>query len=148
MSRADSFYGFTRYALSETHKAEQKIGTCAILNVSRGDTEITFDSANPADVEKARAVVESMLSRGYRIFVRGVGKGNSPRLYPVKKFNPERNTYVVGNLAPEDKLEGEDENKTTPDPKPKKTCRSRGQETREIPASKARATAVAPTAGG
>mgnify|MGYP002142381953 CR=1 FL=1 len=45
------------------------VGTVAILNVSAGDTKLTFDPKMPAEVARAAKVVKDMLRRGFALLV-------------------------------------------------------------------------------
>jgi hypothetical protein len=104
----------------------------SVLNCTMGDMKFSFDSDDPQEVERARRCVRDMLKRGYILFVETT-KG----LRKVTGFNAKNDTYIIadGPQATE-----------TPDAKsetPKaKTCRS------TVPARGAKATAIAPTAGG
>lgn len=45
------------------------IGELAILNVAAGDTKLSFDPANKAEVQRASAIVEDMLKRGFALLI-------------------------------------------------------------------------------
>lgn len=97
-------------------------GDLSVLNVGAGDLRFSFDSQDPAEVERAQRVIEDMLKRGYNVFVEW-GSG----LRRVKKFMASRNTYVI-------------EEPNADQPQKKREV--------EVPAKQTRAYGVAPTAGG
>jgi len=99
-------------------------GALCILNITQGDMKISFDKDKPEEVEHARKVIDDMLKRGYTILVQW---GSGWRR--AKTFIPSRDTYVIETS--EKKEDGTTEVKKE-----------------EVPARKARAMAVAPTAGG
>ena len=105
-----------------TEKERAPIGQLDVLNVGKGHMKFNFNKDDEEEVKQARQVIEDMLSRGYRILVEGTtnDKNGNPRLYPVKKFNPDRDTYLIQTA------EGEE----------------------EVEAKNTRATGVAPAAGG
>lgn len=94
------------------------VGVIDVLSVGRGHMRVEIPEDDPAQLEKARLMIEDMLKRGYSIFIE-TSDGKTRR---VKKFNPKRMTYLID--APDDigKV--------------------------EAPVSKSRATAVGRTAGG
>lgn len=104
-------------------------GMLEVLSIGKGDLKLMLDGSSPDDVEKAKALIEEMLRKGYSIFVE-TDKGP----VRVKKFNPKRMTYIVGD-EPE-------EGAAAPVPSPKK------RKERQVPVSGSRATAVGRTAGG
>lgn len=111
-------------------------GSLSVLNVGHGDLKLSFNSQDPAEVERARKAVNDMLNRGYAIFVELAGG----KLRRVKKFDSRRDVYIVADVPAEAAAAG-----------PAQTGngrRSSKQRTASIPAKKAKATAVAPTAGG
>lgn len=105
-------------------------GDVAILNCTDGDTRISFDSADEGEVERARAVVEDMLRRGYCISV--VVEGKMERAIG---FDAAKGEYIVSAPAPAEPHEhGAGE-------RPKR-------EKRRVPAKGTKAYAVGQTAGG
>lgn len=112
-------------------------GFLSILNVGAGDLRISFNPKFPAEVERAREMVTDMLRRGYAIVVAEEDGTHSP----VNAFDPATCEYIVADSAPA-RVEPEGD---APLPEPKKRGRPR---TRRIPARRARATAIAPSAGG
>lgn len=113
--------------------------TLSVLNCMAGDMKFSFDSNDPQEVERARRVVQDMLARGYIIFVE-TPKG----LRKVTGFNPKNDTYIIadGPMAKEIPTDG-DPLETPVETRPKKT-----QGRKEVSAKTAKATAIAPTAGG
>lgn len=72
-----------------------KPGEVAILNCTTGDTKISFDPAAPAEVARARSIVQDMLRRGYCLAVMVEG-----RMERVVEFDPKTCEYVVQSTAP------------------------------------------------
>lgn len=98
-------------------------GTLDILNCGAGHLKLSFDKDKPEEVEKAKTAVQDMLKRGYTIFIE-VPDGrckDGKGLRPVKEFDPATNEYIVE--AP-------------------------GSSSERVPAEKAKASGVAPIAGG
>lgn len=129
-------------------------GVLEVLSIGKGDLKLTLGN-DPDDVEKAQAVIEEMLRKGYAIFVE-TDDGPSR----VQRFNPKRMTYIIAELAPGNTLP------SGPAPPaalttgtavkadeviaPKRRGRPPGKRTREreVPVAGSRATAVGRTAGG
>jgi len=72
-----------------------KPGEVAILNCTTGDTKISFDPAAPAEVARARSIVQDMLRRGYCLAVMVEG-----RMERVVEFDPKTCEYIVQSTAP------------------------------------------------
>lgn len=85
-----------------------------VLNTGYGDFEMSFDPNKPDDMQKAKETITDMLKRGYAIFVR-----QGKETYRVRKFDPDRNVYIIGCTPAE-----------------------------EVPIAETRATAVGRSAGG
>ncbi len=102
-------------------------GTLAVLNCGAGHLEFRFDKGDPLEVEKARRVIQDMLTRGYSIFVQ-----QPDGLAKIEGFDPATDCYVISD-AP-----------APPGGKPKK---GKGGK-RRVPMREAHATGVGPTAGG
>ena len=113
---------------------ECTFGSLSVLNVGKGDVEITFDKDDPLEIERAKRIIQDMLRRGYSLFIEVDGK-----LKPVKKFDPAREVYKIadGALYVGDQMEAAGTGK-----------RGRPKKTVDVPMRKTRATGVAPTAGG
>ncbi len=97
---------------------DQPEGTIAVLNVAEGDLKVSFDPANADEAKKAKTMVVEMIKNGYAVMVKD---GNE--YVRVKKFDPDKGVYVIGD----------------------KDKKKKG---REIPATKAKAVGIAPRAGG
>jgi hypothetical protein len=114
-------------------------GTLSVLNVGAGDLKFSFDPAKPGEVEKAKRTVEDMLRRGYTLLVEVVGV-----LHKAKGFDPARCEYVIVDEPDEPAAVG---TAIDADAAVIPAAKKRGRP-RSIPASAAKATAIAPTAGG
>lgn len=79
-------------------------GELAILNCTDGDTRISFNSNDPDEVERARAVVEDMLRRGYCISV-VVGD----KMERAVDFDPSKDEYIVEKSTPKQHAKPESE---------------------------------------
>ena len=127
-------------------------GGLGILNVGAGDTKLTFDPNNPAECERAAAVVMDMLKRGYAIMVQ-VGEREGKPLYTrAESFDPATCEYIVMGLPEPAPLQLADAELTHADPAPPQSqakiehTRRRGR--RRILAGSTHGVAVAPISGG
>jgi len=121
------------------------VGTVAILNVSAGDTKLTFDPKMPAEVARAAKVVKDMLRRGFALLVE-VGHDDKGPLYRrVHDFDEATTEYIIAG-TPDDQEEAHEQEQASP-PRPRRT-RKAATKPRRIPAQKANVVAVARTAGG
>lgn len=100
-----------------------------VLNAAEGHLTIQVGK-DPKEHAQAKKVIEDMLKRGYAVFIE-VG-GTTQR---VKEFHPDDEEYIIMDV-PEDK----------PAPSPKKA--KKAAKKRRVSMRKARATGIAPTAGG
>lgn len=116
-------------------------GVVAILNCSTGDTRISFNSNDPAEVERAKAVVEDMLKRGYCLAV-VVGD----KMERAVGFDPAKSEYIVeSSVAPLPSLPPEG----LPEPDGAKSKRGRrGSHLTRRSAKEHGVVAVGQTAGG
>lgn len=132
-------------------------GTVAILNVSAGDTKLTFDKSNPAEAIRAARIVKDMLRRGYALLIEvGQGEDGKPLYQRAKDFDENTNEYIIADFDPitakdADDEEGQEEDETDQSasaeaPRPASNRKAAG--TRRIPAGKTKAVAVARTSGG
>lgn len=122
------------------------VGEIAILNVSAGDTKLTFDPKDKAETRRASAVVADLIRRGFAIMVE-VGRNERGPLYQrVKKFDPKTAEYIIIG-APEETPTSEQEPSGTPRRKAGGS-QGRARQERRLPAASHKAVAVAPTAGG
>jgi hypothetical protein len=79
-----------RVEASKESESSDMNGIIEILNVGTGDTKISFDKNNPADIERAKRIIPDMLKRGYALFCEVSGQ-----LERVESFDPEREVYIV-----------------------------------------------------
>ncbi len=122
-------------------------GTLGILSVGAGDTTLSFDKRNPAEVERACRIVTDMLRKGYAILVR-VGEQNGEPIYRrAKAFDPETCEYIIDGVPDVQKQPvetvGQEQIET-----PKRRGRPPKAGRQRIPASGTHAVAVGRTAGG
>lgn len=117
-------------------------GEVGILNVGAGDTKLSFDPSNPAEVARAAQVVQDMLRRGFALLVQ-VGENEKGPLYQrALDFDPKTAEYIIaGN--PETMEEMSVKEPASPAPRSRKAAPRQ-----RIPAAKTTAVAVARTAGG
>lgn len=117
-----------------TDVAEFDIGTpgmLEVLSVGKGDLRITVGSTEE-DRTKAKDLIQEMLRKGYAVFVDIEGE-----LRRVKRFNPKKFAYVIGELV----------DPPTAEPTLRGPTNRRTRD-REVPVGGSRATAVGRTAGG
>ena len=115
-----------------------KSGEVSILSVGKGDLKFTFDTDDPAELEKAEQIVGNMIDRGYVLMVR-FKNGKTRR---VKRFSKSKREYIVADLPKA--MQG-------PIEKAKRSIGSViGIKPKEasVPAKNVELTAIAPTAGG
>lgn len=108
-------------------------GVLDVLSVGKGDLRLTVGGDDPAEITKAKRIIEGMLAAGYGIFVE-TDKG----LTRVRRYNPKRSTYVISGEPDE----------TVPVKSPAKRGRPRKTTEREVPVAGSKAVAVGRTAGG
>lgn len=144
------------------------MGQIGILNVGAGDTKLSFDKNNPAELIRSARIVTDMLRRGYALLVE-VPDGKGGMAYQrVREFREESCEYIIADLDPiitqegrtrEPDLNPADEPPTTaPDGAPVGETRlatphiaggrKRGPKSRAIHASEATGVAVSRSAGG
>lgn len=121
-----------------------KPGTVGILNVGAGDTKISFDPKNPIERVRAARIVTDMLRRGYALMV-AVERRGKTTYQRVLKFREDKCEYVIADLDPE-AAQPPEEPRVEPVPQAAPVRKGRGA--RSVPAEKAHAVAVAPSAGG
>lgn len=105
-------------------------GMLEVLSVGKGDVKLTVGGDDPAEIAKAKRIIEEMLAKGYGIFIE-----TDEGLTRVKRFNPKRMTYVISELADEPAGAA-----------PAK--RGRRVKDKEVAVAGSRATAIGRTAGG
>ena len=135
-------------------------GEITILTVGDGDTKLTFDPDKPAEVQRAKRVVDDMLRRGFAILIEVGTKDGEPLYQRAKGFDAETAEYIIVGEPPHEETEAPEAGK--PEPEPKAATRRRGRppgsankrpakrqpRERRVPAASASAVAVARTAGG
>lgn len=140
------------------------MGEMGILNVGAGDTKLSFDKNNPAEVIRSARIVRDMIRRGYALIIQvpPKKKGGAITYQRVDDFREETCEYIIADLDPEvaaaaDAEEGRVEkgNQTTAsaatpfaaagEQAPK---RGRWRPRRAIPAASTSGVAVARSAGG
>ena len=106
-------------------------GVLEVLSIGKGDLRLSVGDSDE-DRERARALIEEMLRKGYSIFVE---TDDGPER--VVAFNPRRMTYLIVDApaAAASRV------------RPRKATRKKSGR-RSVPVSGSRATAVGRTAGG
>jgi len=132
MGRASTAKRHRRPAPKAAHIEVVCPGMLEVLSVGKGDIKLSVGGSDPAEVEKARKIIEEMLRKGYGIFVEG-----DNGLTRVKRFNPKRMTYIITEVVDETPEEA-----ASPPVKPRRTRE------REVPVAGSRAKAIGRTAGG
>jgi len=122
------------------------VGELSVLNCTEGDIRVCLDNKNPVDIARAERIITDMLKRGYMLFIQ---EGKSAKLKRVQKYDPKTKEYIVAE-GPLYSGEGniDEEKKEEAGAQPKATRKGKKGPTRRVPISKARATGIAPTAGG
>jgi hypothetical protein len=143
------------------------IGEVGILNVGAGDTKLVFDPSNPEDMTRAARIVKDMLRRGYALLVAvGSTEKGEPTYRRAHDFDETTCEYIIVGVAPEDDQDAastemgsasREASREASDASasarledvPGVPAAKRVRKTKQrIPASRAKATAVARTAGG
>ena len=139
-------------------------GGIGILNVGAGDTKLTFDKNNPAELIRSARTVTDMLRRGYALLIEVPGKkGAKPTYQRVHAFREDTASYIIADLDPvqaaeadkvESNAQGQSGEETTAGAAAEPTAESPtprlkpGRKTRTVPASATTGIAVARSAGG
>lgn len=74
-------------------------GEIAILNVSAGDTKLSFDPKNKAEARRAATVVADML--GFCILVEAGRDEKGPLYRRVQRFDPKTAEYIIAGDPPD-----------------------------------------------
>lgn len=147
-------------------------GQVSILNVGSGDTKLSFDNKNPAETIRASRIVRDMLRRGYALLVETVQPDGTKVYQRALDFDETANEYIVADFdasyvrsevpamplppegwkpaAPEmhheevSEAQADGDAAAAPTPSPRRSSRP----TKRIPANRAKAVAVARSAGG
>lgn len=132
-----------------------------ILSVGAGETMLTFDKNNAAELIRAARIVTDMLRHGYALVVEVAGADGAKSFQRVKEFDPETSEYIIADLDSvqaakvdaEDAQSQEDEAAEAggagpPAASPRKTKGKRNTDTRRIAAAGTRGVAIARSSGG
>lgn len=133
-------------------------GEVGILNVGAGDTKLSFDRSNPAEMIRAARIVKDMIRRGYALLVQTPGS-NPPVYQRAYDFDENTCEYIIADLDPvqaqaadaaeeesrEEATQTEEHEQARPVARAKKAGKAK---TRRVHAADTRSTAVARTAGG
>lgn len=130
-----------------------------ILNVGAGDTKLTFDKTNPAEMIRAAKIVKDMLRRGYALLVE-VERDGEKAFERVLEFKEGTCEYIIADFDTETAAEadatenqdaqgeGEATQPSISAPRPRGRPQGRKTARRAIPAYGATGVAVARSAGG
>lgn len=121
------------------------VGTVAILNVSAGDTKLTFDPKMPAEVARAAKIVKDMLRRGFALLVEVGSDDKGPLYRRVHDFDEATTEYIIAG-TPDDQEDSHEQKQASP-PRTRRKGKAAAKP-RRIAAQKANVVAVARTAGG
>jgi hypothetical protein len=75
------------------------MGDLSILNVGAGDTKITFDSKNPAEVIRTSRIIKDMLRRGYALLVE-VERDGVKAYERALDFDEKTSEYIIADFDP------------------------------------------------
>lgn len=126
---------------------QPKPGDLQILSVGEGDTTYSFNAESAAERAKAKKIVEDILKKGYAIFVTVGDLKGEPMYVRAKSFDPVTGEYLIFGLSDEE-LEEMKEGKPRVAKKKVGRPRKKKASAKRVPATKARAVAVARSAGG
>jgi hypothetical protein len=137
------------------------MGTMGILNVGAGDTKLTFDKNNPAELIRSGRIVTDMLQRGYALLIEVPGKKGQPPTYQrVYSFREDTSEYIIADLDPLQAAKADEAGHAqsqpgeetaaiaATEPEPTKPRAKPGRKTRAISATGTTGVAVARSAGG
>lgn len=126
------------------------IGELSILNVSAGDTKLSFDPSKPDEVKRSCEIVTDMIRRGFVLLIEVGSDEKGPIYRRAHDFNPETAEYIVAGTAADTtttEIETNEQEQASP-PKRGRPAKKGRRTSQRIPASKSKAIAVAKTAGG
>lgn len=104
-------------------------GQIDILNTGHGHLELRFNPEDPLEINKATIAINDMIKRGFILFIHG----EDQKLIRAERFDATKSVYIISDVPGSELLEGVSE--------PVKGKR-------EVPAAKARVTAIGRSAGG
>lgn len=152
-----------RGAMSQSTVYAGAPGEVGLLNVGTGDIKLSFDPNNPAERIRAARIVRDMLRKGYALLIETT-EGGVKGFRRALDFDENTYEYVIADLDPvaaaaadaevpkNGQVQENGESTATesaasaPDAAPTPAPGKRGR--KRIPVEKARAVAVARTAGG
>ena len=125
-------------------------GEVAILNVATGDTKLTFDPSKPEEVKRSARIVKDMIRRGFVLLIEVGRDEKGPTYRRAHDFDETTAEYIVAGLASdaEETPVNEQEPASAPRIPSQRPAQNRRSVKTRIPASGAKAVAVARTAGG
>jgi hypothetical protein len=103
------------------------MGSLDVLNCGAGHLRFDFDKDDPQEAERAKRVIQDMISRGYSLFIEQPDGGG---LVKVEGFDAATSSYIISDA-----------------PEPVKKRGGKGKK-RRVPMTGSKATGVGPTAGG
>ena len=71
-----------------------------ILNVGAGDTKLTFDPTNPAEMIRSGRIVTDMLRRGYALLIEVPDGNGGTKTVRAKEFREDISSYVIADFDP------------------------------------------------
>jgi hypothetical protein len=125
-------------------------GELAILNAATGDTKLTFDPSKPEEVKRSARIVKDMIRRGFVLLIEVGRDEKGPTYRRAHDFDEATAEYIVAGLAgdAEETPDNEQESASAPRIQSQRPAQSRRASKTRVPASAAKAVAVARTAGG
>ena len=76
------------------------MGQIGILNVGAGDTKLTFDKNNPAEMIRSARIVTDMLRRGYALLIE-IDDGKGGKVYTrAHEFREDTCEYIIADFDP------------------------------------------------
>jgi hypothetical protein len=127
--------------------SKRERGQVGILNVGAGDTKLSFDPSDPAEVKRASAIVVDMIRRGYAVLVEVGSDAKGPLYRRALDFDPETAEYIIAG-DPGVEQEGPTTHVKPSAAPPRRTRGRKGSQTERVPAAATSAVAVARVAGG
>lgn len=122
-------------------------GELSILNVGTGDTKLSFNKDNPAEVIRSGRIVRDMMSRGYVLLVE-IEENGVKKHIRAKDFDEKTSEYIIADFDPnftreEPEIDGPQPQDKTSEPRQRKA-----HSEKRVPAEDTSAVAVPRRAGG
>ena len=76
------------------------MGQIGVLNVGAGDTKLSFDKNNPAEMIRSARIVTDMLRRGYALLVEVTDKKGNASYTRVYDFKEDTYEYIIADFDP------------------------------------------------